>query len=129
MAKKKLTKNLDELTREAEKLNSQLTEIYIKLQPLELERDRLWTKFKTAQEARDTMLYADLVANSTNGLPLTQAEIDLLLIGDHKSTAAYRAASTIENNKLFNTLTFVSASNSWSSYLNFYKSIFKISTV
>lgn len=100
MAKKKLTKNLDELTREAEKLNSQLTEIYIKLQPLELERDRLWEKFKVAQEARDTMLYADFVANSTNGLPLTQAEIDLLLIGDHKSTAAYRAASTIENNKL-----------------------------
>ena len=99
MSKKK-TKTLDELTLETEKLNSQLTELYIKLQPLEIERDRLWTKFKTAQEARDTMLYADFVANSTNGLPLTQAEIDLLLIGDHKSTAAYRAASNIENNKL-----------------------------
>lgn len=99
MAKNK-TKTLDELTLETEKLNSQLTELYIKLQPLEIERDRLWTKFKTAQEARDTMLYADFVENSTNGLPLTQSEIDLLLIGDHKSMAAYRAASSIENNKL-----------------------------
>ena len=40
MAKKK-TKTLDELTLETEKLNSQLTELYIKLQPLELKRDRL----------------------------------------------------------------------------------------
>jgi len=60
---------------EAEKLNSQLTELRIKLQPLEIERDRLREKLEVAQEARDTMLYADLVVNSTNGLPLTQAEI------------------------------------------------------